>query len=155
MAQYGIPTTAVSSAQDVQWKDQYNQPWYGSVTGYNERQASNVAMAEMDRRFQSSQAQRAMDFEKEMSSSAYQRAMADMKKAGLNPAMLMKSAGGQPASTAQGAQGGGARGSVAPSGLGELAGVIGAIAFSSAKAVATVKSGLTKKAVLKSHGIRI
>lgn len=46
-------------------------------------------------------AQKQMDFQREMSNTAYQRGTADMIKAGLNPALMYGSAG--PASTPQGA----------------------------------------------------
>src|SRR5579859_4470267 len=43
--------------------------------------------------FGSNQAQKQMDFQKEMASTAYQRTTADMRKAGLNPALMYGSAG--------------------------------------------------------------
>lgn len=48
--------------------------------------------------FNASEAQKTRDFEKEMSSTAYQRAVEDIEQAGLNPNMIYGS-GGTPAST--------------------------------------------------------
>jgi len=62
----------------------------GSYFGTQNQNAANAA-----------QAQQQMDFQKEMSSTSYQRAVTDMQKAGLNP-MLAYSQGG--ASTPAGAQ---------------------------------------------------
>lgn len=51
--------------------------------------------------YNAAEAQKARDFEESMSNSAYQRSVADMKQAGLNP-MIMYSAGGAGASTPAG-----------------------------------------------------
>lgn len=50
--------------------------------------------------YNSAEAQKNRDFQKEMSNSAYQRATADLQKAGLNPALL--AGGNSPASSPSG-----------------------------------------------------
>lgn len=62
----------------------------------------NTEEAEKSRAFSAEQASRQMSFQQEMSNTAYQRTIRDMKAAGLNP-MLAYSQGG--ASTPSGAQG--------------------------------------------------
>lgn len=64
-----------------------------------ERQAAENQIA---RQFNKQEAETNRQFQERLSSSAYQRAMQDMKQAGLNPALLY--GGAKPASTAGGSQ---------------------------------------------------
>lgn len=75
--------------------------WFGT----QEQNDFNSAQAASSMAFSGEQAQRQMDFQERMSNSAYQRAMDDMKKAGLNPILAYQQGG---ASSPAGASGTGA-----------------------------------------------
>lgn len=68
----------------------------------------NAEQAMLDRNFQASEAQKNRDFQERMSNTSYQRAVEDMKKAGINP-LLAVSQGG--ASSPSGDSGSGSRAS--------------------------------------------
>lgn len=83
----------------------------GNVALANNQNIFNAGQADINRQFQSAQVQRQMDFQERMSGTSYQRAVQDMKSAGLNP-MLAYTQGGA-SSPSGGAASGGAASSVA------------------------------------------
>ena len=74
-----------------------------------EANKANVDLAREQMSFSGAQAQREMDFQERMSNTSYQRSVADMKAAGINPMMAIGNGG---ASTPSGAMGAGSAPSV-------------------------------------------
>jgi len=115
-------TTEPSSAYDAQ----YQTSWWKKITGGDIEKGSNIAMSQVDR-----------DFQERMSNTAYQRAMQDMKGAGINPALLYGNA--SPASSPSGS-----KAYNPPSQTGQLIGLIASLLLTGSK-IATSAISASKK----------
>ena len=87
---------------------------------------NNITGTSANNQFSAQEAQKQRDWEQYMSNTSYQRAVADLKEAGLNPAMLYAS-GGQGASTPSGASASASRGGASMDVIGSIGHVINSI----------------------------
>lgn len=104
--------------------------FWNEVSGTTARNEFNALEAEKARVFSSAEAEKNRDWETYMSNTAYQRAVEDMKKAGLNPASI----GGNAASTPSAPQAPSA--AAAQSAGGGSGGILGLIAKAASAAIA-------------------
>jgi len=122
--------------------DQYQTGWWQRLTGGKTEKASAVAMANVDRDFQSKEAQKNRDYQERLSNTAYQRSMEDMTKAGLNPAMMYSKIGG--ASTPSGSTASGSRSTPPASSTGQLvsliAGAVGSAILATKNSAGAIKT---------------
>jgi hypothetical protein len=126
---------------DTSGENQHQTSWWNQITGGQVEKASAIAMANVDRKFQALEAQKSRDYQERLSTTAYQRSMADLQKAGLNPAMMYSKIGGS--STPSGATGGGSRATPPASNTGQLvsliAGAVGSAVLATNKATNAIR----------------
>ena len=139
--------------------------WWSKLTGGDIEKKAAVAQAEYDRHYQaqqavlgrqfsSAEAQKNRDYQTYMSNTAYQRGIADMRKAGLNPALFYSKGSGASTPAGSAASAGGTPSGGRPSGTASstgqlailLASVVGTAITAAGKiGAATKTAGVTKK----------
>lgn len=126
----------MSAGVPVSTQPQANANWFQTAVGNVGGWFDNLLTGQRDfdrqyglqvaaQKFNRSEAQKARDFSERMSNTAYQRAVADMRAAGLNPALLYSSAGVASTPSAASAHSSGGSAGRSGDGFANLIGTVG------------------------------
>lgn len=131
-----------------------NNAFVRDMLKLNEQNIFNASQSEIARQFSASEAKKARDFEERMSSTAYQRAVSDMKLAGINPVLAYMqggastpSASGAGSVSASSGSGSSSRGSSSPrSGSASLSSIASIIAGAISGSAQVTAAGISAAA---------